>query len=288
MTLKTTSKQTIEDITLLQPTQTIVIPVANPNTAPPLLNIAEKLIQGDCGRIVVLFVVTGADRQQERKIAAFRSMMAEHDSSHNPISIELVTHRSTTVVDGILEIARQYDANMILLGLSYSIRGQVELGRIVESVAEQAPCDVGVYRSPRRSYIDRIVIPVGGSIASKVILKIGICLSEGFNFPCEALHIYSGTPEGEARTHVESLLMSIAGYERVDVNVVHGINEANSVLSWTNENDLMVIGFSERTPLEKWLYGDTAQRILDRARGPVLMVSRAIDDAEIQALAKRR
>ncbi|MBZ0292569.1 MAG: TIGR00341 family protein [Anaerolineae bacterium] len=279
---------TTETLKISHPIRTTIIPVANPDSAPPLLQIAETMGVEPGGHIVLLYVVTDDHEVNELKIAAFRTTVEEAGKKDHRFTFEVITHHAVTVVDGIIEIAYRYRAEKILLGLSYSIRGQVELGQVVETVAERAPCDVVVYRNPIQSNVERIVVPVGGSIASRVILQLGIRLAQGSGLPVEALHVYSNGPEWEARSHVESLLADIPGHELVTVNVIHGVKVADSVLSWSNENDMMVVGFSERSLLEKWLYGDTAQRILDRAMGPVLVVSRAIDDAEIQALARRR
>lgn len=267
-------------------TKTIVIPVANIDTAPMLIELADKLMQGEYGQLILLFVQS-PDVLDDTKQRDFQTLTEQEQFNAPNLSIKLEIVISDDIISSILDVAESYLADMILLGLSYSIRGQVELGRIVETVAERAPCDVAVFRAPYHTHIDRIVVPVGGSIASTIILKMGLTLSKGYALPCETLHIYSATPEREAYHHVEDLLSNIHGHEKVTINVEHGVNEANSVLSWTTNSDLMVIGFSQRHPIEKWLYGDTAQRILDRARGPVLMVARAIDDKKIQAHAKR-
>lgn len=267
-------------------TKTFVIPIANIDTAPQLVNLAQKLIQGEHGQLVLLSVQTNDVISSETR-TAFQEMIEQTSAESPNLSIKLELISSDDIIASILDTAEQYCADMILLGLSYSIRGQVELGRIVETVAERAPCDVAVFRAPNNTHIDRIVVPVGGSLASTIILRMGITLSKGYTLPCETLHIYSAIPEQEAYYHVKELLSSIHGHEKVKINIEHGVNEANSVLSWTTNSDLMVIGFSQRHAIEKWLYGDTAQRILDRARGPVLMVARAIDDKQIQAHAKR-
>lgn len=288
MTTLNTSSMLDSSETRLQAKQHYVIPVANPNTVLPLIKVATHLIDGTEGQITLLYVVKHHDLSTTSKISDLQEAVDMHHDDAQPYSLNLQIYQSDDVVKGILDVAEQHSATMILLGLSYSIRGQVELGRIVESVAERATCDVGVFRSPYQTEIDRIVIPVGGSLASRVILRIGMQLAKSNRVPCEALHIYSHGEEDEAHWHVSDLLATIPHDKKIKVNVVRGINEADGVLSWTSENDLLVIGFSERSPLQKWLYGDTAQRILDRARVPVLMVARAIDNAEIQARTKRR
>lgn len=288
MTLLNTRKLTTTAVVPTERRRTYIIPIARPETAQPLMNIAAALLQGQRGRIVLLFVVTDNDALAAHKIAELGAIVETAYHEARNCIIEPKIHRADSVVDGILEVAERNKADMILLGLSYAVRGQVELGPVVDGVVERAHCDVGVYRSPGYPMVERVVIPVGGSIASRVTLEIGDSLAQGLNLPCESLHVYSSGTSSDARGHMDDLLTIVPEPDRVGVNLVQGVNEANSVLSWATEYDLMVIGFSQRNPLHKWLYGDTAQRILDRARGPVLMVSRAMDNATVQALAKRR
>ncbi len=288
MTLLDTRKWSIPAEASAGRRHTIIIPIARPQTAQPLLNIAAGLLHGQRGRIVLLFIVTDHDALAAPKIAELGAIVETAYHEARQFSIEPKIHRADSVVEGILEMARKYRAEMILLGLSYAVRGQVELGPVVEGVIERASCDVAVYRRPIFPIIERVVVPVGGSIASRVILNIGVQLAQGFSLPCEALHVHNSGEEDDARRHMDDLIASLPDPANVRINLTPGINAANSVLSWATEYDLLVIGFSERNPLQKWLYGDTAQCILDRARGPVLMVSRSIDNAGIQALTKRR
>lgn len=288
MAIVSTNTTQPNEFATLKSTQTFIIPVANMDTAHSLLEVAARLLQLAKGHIILLYVVTDDDETIASKTAEFRMLIETSRHWTKQSHIELKLQYADSVVDGILDAAQQYDAEMILLGLNYSIRGQVELGPIVETVAERATCDVAVYRSSVHSNIGRIIVPVGGSRASRVILKIGNRLARSYGVPCQALHVFSNGRQSDAYRHVEKLMAMLDDSRHVTASVTQGVNEADAVLSWADENDLMVIGFSERNPMQKWLYGDTAQRLLDRARGPVLMIARAIDNAEIQALTRRR
>ncbi|QPC81260.1 TIGR00341 family protein [Phototrophicus methaneseepsis] len=271
--------QSNEPLSVIWTAQTTLIPVANPQIAPALIQLARRMMLNTGGHIIVLHIVPQDDEVTLAISPAYRAAVENVIDTDDRISAEFITHSAPTTEEGILEIATQFKVDLILLGLSYSVRGQVELGRVVETVAECAPCNVAVLRGHADADIDRVVVPVGGSIASKVILEMGIRLADGFNLPVEAQHIYSRGSERDARGHVADLLTRIPSGEKVPINVMRGIKVADSVLAATNENDMLIVGFSERTALEKWLYGNIPQRILDRARGPVLMVSRAIDDS---------
>ncbi|MCA9882214.1 MAG: TIGR00341 family protein [Anaerolineae bacterium] len=280
--------RTYDALSALSNTQKILIPVASPDTAPALASLAQRMMSDTGGTIVLLHVIAVTDDSGPLIVPAFRSVIDYLNRTSANVSTEFVTRRADNVVDGILEVATELKVGMILLGLSYSVRGQVELGSVVETVARRAPCDVMVSRSPINATIDRIVVPVGGSIASQVILEMGVRLSHGMKRPMEAVHIFSTSNEDDAHEHVEKLLMTIPDSDNVIIKTVRGISIADTVLEETRETDLMIVGFSERNSIERWLYGNIPQRILDRALGPVLMVSRAIDNPHIQSRAQKR
>lgn len=283
-----TQVHSVDAISALANTQRILIPVASPDTAPALASLAQRIMSDTGGTIILLHVIAVTDDSGPLIVPAFSTVLDYLNRSGGKVSTEFVTRRADSITEGILEVATELQVGMILLGLSYSVRGQVELGSVAETVAKRAPCDVMVSRSPINASIERIVVPVGGSIASQVILQMGVRLSQGIKRPMDAVHIYSSSHEDDARLHVKKLLHTIPHSEHVNVKAVRGINIADTVLEETTETDLLIVGFSERNTIERWLYGNIPQRILDRALGPVLMVSRAIDNPNIQSRAQRR
>lgn len=268
---------------------TIVVPLANPYTAPILLELASAIAGKDNGHILALVVTSGYGKEADDRVDQIYKIIRAVRKWEDTCEIELVKHPGMQVAAGILEIAQQYEANQILLGLSDPVRGQVELGDVAQAVTEHAPCDVLIYRDSDSPGFTRIVVPVGGSIASRVTVSMGVRLAKGTDRPCEALHVYTNhRPEWESRMRVEKMLASVRGYNIVQTKVVGGINEADTVLGNIGENDILVVGKSERSSLEKWLYGNTAQRLLDRAPGPVLLVARSQEHSADQAQNRRR
>ena len=267
---------------------TIVVPLANPFTAPVLLELASVIAGKESGQVVGLVVLTGDTRADEEHVSQIDRTIRAVRKWEDTCEIDLVTHRTVQVAEGILEIAEKYDASQILLGLTDPVRGQVELGDVAQAVIDAARCDVLVYRDSGSPGFTRIVVPVGGSVASRVTVNTGVRLAMGTDRPCEALHVYTNhRPEWESRLRVEQMLASVRGYNVVQTRVVGGLNEADTVLSNINENDILVVGKSERSSLERWLYGNTAQRLLDRAPGPVLLVARSREHSEDQSQQRR-
>lgn len=269
--------------------RTVVVPLANPFTAPVLLELAGAIAGKDHGKVIGAIVTDGYAPVNEVHVEQLDKIVRAIHKWDDTCEIELVTRRTASIVTGILEIAHEHNATQILLGLTDPVRGQVELGKVVEGVIDDAPCDVLVYRDSETPGFTRVVVPVGGSVASRVTVGIGVQLAKGTDRPCEVLHVYSGNrPEWESRARVEKMLSAVQGHNIAQTKVVPGLNEADSVLSHTGENDILVVGKSERSELERWLYGNTAQRLLDRAPGPVLLVAHSREHSADQRQAKRR
>ncbi|MBZ0302287.1 MAG: TIGR00341 family protein [Anaerolineae bacterium] len=268
---------------------TIVVPLANPFTAPVLLELATVLAGKEQGYVVGLLVLSEETPYPDDQISQMQNIIRAFRKWDDTCDIELITRRTPQIAEGIVAAAREFHARQILLGLTDPVRGYVELGRVVEAVIDEAPCDVLVYRDSDSPGFTRVVVPVGGSVASRVTVQIGLKLAQGTDRPCEVLHVYTNQrPEWESRARVERMLAAVRGHNIVQTKVLPGINEADSVLGYTNENDILVVGKSERSDLEKWLYGNTAQRLVDRATGPVLLVARSLEHSADQAAGHRR
>ena len=268
---------------------TIIVPLANPFTAPVLLELATAIAGKENGHVIALVTTERYESPNKMHVDQLNKIIRAFRRWDDTCDLNLVTRRTPDVATGILETAHEYDADQILLGLSDPVRGQVELGKVVEAVTMHAPCDVLVYRDSESPGFTRIVVPVGGSVASRVTVGIGVQLAKGADRPCDVLHIYAGNrPEWESRARVEEMLSAVRGHNIAQTKVIAGLNEADSVLAHTTENDMLVVGKSERSDLEKWLYGNTAQRLLDRAAGPVLLVARSHEHSEDQRLSRRR
>ena len=267
---------------------TILVPLANPHTAPVLLELATVIAGKETGHVIGLVVTSNFDVPSKELVDRFDKTIRAISRWDDTCEISLLTRRTASVTTGILEVAHEYEADQILLGLNDPVRGQVELGDVVEAIVEKAPCDVLVYRDSDSPGFTRVVVPVGGSVASRVTVAMGVRLAKGVDRACEVLHVYaSHRPEWESRMRVENMLTGVQGHNLVQTKIVPGLNETDSILANTDENDMLVVGKSERSDLEKWLYGNTAQRLLDRAPGPVLLVARSQKHSEDQAQGRR-
>lgn len=265
---------------------TVLVPVANPATAPLLLRLAATLVEPQEGRLIALFVPRRDTEADARTVEQITALIGELKQEGHPA--ELITHASTSVARGILDVAREENADLLVLGLRHPERGQVQLGSVVENIAAVAPCDMLIYRAARRPEFTRIVVPVEGGSHNRASCRMGILLGEAYGVPVEAIYVQeSYRPQWMGWGRIEQSLAGLPGCERVRRTLVTAQNPADGLLSRIDDNDLLIVGISEASPLERWLFGDFSQKILNQAPGPVILTRRAPQERPLGSLLNR-
>ncbi len=264
-----------------------LVPVANPETAEDLLRLATALVYPEDGRIIALTVALGDVEQAAKTLEQVQpivEMLVEEG-----YNIELESTESTSVARGILDTARESGSDLIILGIYQRQRGQVTLGTVVESVLDTAPCDVLIYRSGDNGDFSRIVLPIDPNFQSQAAARVGIRLAQRRQTKIEAMYVQpSGRSYYEGLAHIEATFAGVPGQNRVKRTVVTAQDPTDAVLVRTYEEDLIIVGFTERSEFERWMFGDLAKEILNQAEGPVIMVSRSLTNGKASERLGRR
>ncbi len=174
---------------------------------------------------------------------------------------------------------REENADLVVLGLNKPDHGQVIIGAIPESIAATAPCDVLIYRTGLVPEFKRIVVPANGTEHSRIATRVGIALGQGYEVPVEAMFVQdSGSEAWRGYGRLAAALADIPGAQRVKRTVVSAADPVRGILARVTEQDLLVLGYSKRSELQRWLYGDFSRELLNRAPGPVILTSRSDEE----------
>ncbi|GAB4571691.1 MAG: hypothetical protein Kow0077_09080 [Anaerolineae bacterium] len=272
----------VEDAGLPPVAERVLVPIANPATAEGLLRLALSLVD-DGGVVIAAYVsVHGSEprpaarEQLEAIIERLREEGAE---------ITLVTDLATSIARGILDIAQEHNADLIVLGVRGQQRGRVVLGPVVEAVARTAPCNVLVYRGMKPLYggegYRKVIVPVDGSDNSRLAMRIGLRFAHYARVPLNALYVQTNTRmrRWQALGMIEA---SLEGLDTGPVPIRKVIEHASDVVSGLirrgTESDLIVLGFSTQSSLDSWVFGDIPQRMLSRAKGPLILVKQNVSE----------
>lgn len=262
----------------------VLVPVSNPETAPGLLHLAWNLADRREGHVIALYVEQG---DTERDDDAMQEMAAVIEAEREQgIDVELMARSAPTIARGILDVAREQGVSLIVLGFQAGRQGKVTIGPVVEAVARTTPCDLIVFRGVRGHRLEledvsRIVMPLNGSDNARVAARVGVQLAEIYEAEPVAVYVEGDPhmPDWHGLGRIESSLTRLppARARAVRRTVVHARDMGYGVLSRLTPNDVLVVGFSERSPLDHWIFGNVVQRMLSQAPGSVIVVKQAID-----------
>ncbi|HVO68519.1 MAG TPA: DUF389 domain-containing protein, partial [Aggregatilineaceae bacterium] len=151
-------------------------------------------------------------------------------------------------------------------------------------MARTSPCDLVVYRSPSYSSdledIERVILPLDGSNNSKVAARLGLVLAEVYHAHPTAIYVQTEAtlPSWFGMARIEASLAGLGDSRHVLRQVVRANDVVSGIVARCERSDLIVLGYSERSSLDRWIFGDVARRMLEQAPGPVILAKRAIQE----------
>lgn len=265
---------------------TVVVPLANPETAADLLAIALAFCE--LGGNVVAATIASDDAEAEAAAdinETLQEIIEEADHDHPDHDIELVTRSATSVARGIVELAREENAGLIVLGVGPPTQGGMApsgppLGRIAEAVVDIAPCDVVVLRPGAESEhiadLRRVVVAVDGGDTGRTAARTGVVLAEGLGLAVDVVHVQdSGRPRWDGLAVLAQSLDGVDGRERCRTRLLQGADTTGVLVASTEPTDLLVVGLHPGdSGLRSWLFGSIASGLVRDSSAPVLVVAR--------------
>lgn len=275
----------------------IVAPVANPQTAPHLLRFAASLAHPTKGKVFAVFINNPDSPYQD---AAEKIERICTNLKKDELPIEYVAITSQAVARGIMDVARERNADLLILGFRAPKDGKVVLGDVTESIARVATQDLIVHRSTSDS-IERIVVPATTLGGTRLAMIHALHLAQVYDKPVVALFVndhsslhYQNPEETDPfwlqRSRIYDAIHSLPGTQAVKTEVVDATDLVTGVQGFTDEHDLIVYTVSNRQTdgLEKWVFGPTAQRLLRLTPGSLALVKRPAESPSLlQRLADR-
>jgi uncharacterized hydrophobic protein (TIGR00271 family) len=251
----------------------VVVPVANPKNAPRMLQIASAMTAPDSGKVIALLVTLGDAEREAKSLEELQPVIDVLVEAGHPVTLR--TEHATSIARGILDAVREEGADLLVLGVKHPVRGQVVLGPIAENVATTALCDVLIYRAAQKEEVNRVVAWANGSEAARVACHVGMLLGEAQSTPVEGIYVLSNNRSyWNSLGRIDQSLADLPKNFRVKRTVVTARDLASGLIARLNEDDLLVVGFSRRSELERWLYGDFARELLNHAPGSVILTTR--------------
>jgi uncharacterized hydrophobic protein (TIGR00271 family) len=196
--------------------------------------------------------------------------------------VEMVTHSSKNVGSAILNAAREYNPDLLLLGTRGPNRhGRYLLGRVLDPVVQGASCDIVVQREEIAPEIKRILIPAAGGPNAPYALKLARRLApEAQIVTMYVAEERLGQAEvfiGEARLRMMTEQLSPEDRAAVETKVRQAATPLAGILEEATEGyDLLLLGARDNGLIDRFLFGDIPQVSLDQSPIPIMVVRRRL------------
>jgi amino acid transporter len=263
----------------------VLVPVANPASAPALVAVARALAPPDVGRVLLLSVVRHSGATADHA-AIDRAVTAAQEVLQQALTRSLQAGQAPEALmtvapapwDEIVRVADSYRCESLLLGLHTLEESAVE-GAPWERLLNDVAADVSILRAPpgwRLSTARRVLVPIGGKGAQDQLrARLLGSLCRTAERELTFLQVLGSAAAESAVQEARRTLGRLADLEsptapRIVVersgNVVEAIGEQ------ADEHDLLILGLP-RVRGRK-LLGELAVHVARRARCATIMLSR--------------
>ncbi len=274
----------------------LLVPLANPETADRLLDSAIDIARARSMRIVVLHVVevppqlplSDGDSLLDDDGAEKRLLEDAVDRIGDAgVAVDSRIRYARDVATGIVGAVDDHDAETLLAGWrGRPRRRDIVLGSFLDRILGGAPCDVIVKRIRRVSRdIDSILVPVSeGPHAELAVDTAGRIASER-NASVRLLYVIDSDASDSAEAEAETLLADRASRlegSAVDVesSVLQSDHVAGAITDETAHHDLTVLGATRDPFLRRKLVGSVAEGVGRSASSSVMLARKAETEAK--------
>jgi len=261
----------------------VLVPVANPATAVPLMEIANAIRMPNLGRVLLVSVIRPpessstdlATKQVEDAQSILQNMLITSFASG--ISADVLTAVAKDPWEEISRVARRYRCESLLLG--YSRLDEKVVSTQLENLVGQLPCDVVVLHTPTDwllSGVKKVLVPVGGRSQHEQLRGrlLGSLLRAGVS----TITFLRVVPEHLSESNLRSVKREVRQFLGAEVSgtfeveVVRSSAVVDTILEHAGPCDLMLMGLQKHSRDQK-VFGPVSLEIVRRAKCGVLFLS---------------
>jgi len=268
----------------------ILIPVANPLTAQELVRLGASLMERRAGSLTVLGIVEvpeGTPLSGGATLArhARRLLQRVQDYAPDGVVIHPVVRIGRRAAEGILEAAREMDADLIVFGWGGRPAAPRDGGgsspvfsTTIDEVVRDPPCDIAVVKQGGSGELKRILVPIRGGPHAELALHFADALARHNDGRVVALHLLpAGTAQGIRAQSERALSRFIRqhAHGQVEPEVREAGNVRTAILREAESADAVVMGASAgpgASAGETFLFGALPEAIVAGATGTVIIV----------------
>lgn len=290
---------------------TIIAGFSASGHGPAPLHLATQIARSTGERIVAAAIVESPSPRKPEMFEveylnyvgeqAQQSLQAMVDQLPDDLDVQQIVHQASSVPAGLVELATQVNADIVVVGSSSSgALGRIALGSVTDRLVHTAALPVAI--APRgypaqSGRIERLTVAYGGRADQVGLVATSAELADRWSarlrvasFTVRPVTMFSGAIETSAEdlvveqwarsaqegiaAQLETVRSGLAGH---DAEVVIGAGatwrDAVEAIEW-GAGDILVLGSGAAGPVAQVFLGSAAAKILRHAPVPTLIVPR--------------
>ncbi len=280
-------KEILHEEVLVSHDYSVLVPVANHDQARILGQIGAVLAADQGGEVLALNVVRVPRQLDLAQGRLFLKEGREHleeviqQARAYEVPVHTIIRLGRNVAKAVRMTAHENASDLLVLGWpGYTNTSGKLFGSVIDPIVDNPPTDVVVTRYRRWRPLRKILVPVSGGLNSRRAVKLAATMARAAkNGPIDitVLHVLPLHASARARARGgRALADSVEGieFDRFELRMVEGPNEADTILAQSEGYDLIVIGASEEPLFKNFLVGRLPERIARAAEVTVMMVKR--------------
>jgi uncharacterized hydrophobic protein (TIGR00271 family) len=264
---------------------TVLVGIANPETAPDLIRAGAALSRSRQGRMLVLRVISFPDQvpqhlqrqAAQEQLQDLNQIVQQASIDHGPV--EMLVRLARNPIDGILATSQEERADLIVLGWEgESYQSHFDLGPLIDPVVRAAACNVVVVRGHLPERPKSILVPTAGSPNTLAAMKLAQDMVDSEQGRVVALNlvqeVFSPTTMDEAEGRLRTMVLGLGGMPPVEPLVLATDDVKTGILSEAQNFDVLMLGASRGGALDQTIFGGLPVEVARETPRPALLVKR--------------
>lgn len=263
---------------------TVVVGLANPATAPSLLQTGAAIARARQARLVLLQVVSATEREPEgqRLEVAEQQRYLEtlvQETKVTGVAVTSMARPASSPAEGLLQAVHDVKADLLLLGWTREQReAAADVDPVLDPVIRTAPCDVAVMHGTLPEVTETALVPVAGGRHARTALELAQNLVDPVSGRVIAVHYLRGEPSSRRELRAKALLQdavdSLATAENIETKVVWVDDLQEAMLQQAAEHDLLVLGASNKGILDEAMFAGLPVEVAQMHPGVTILARR--------------
>jgi uncharacterized hydrophobic protein (TIGR00271 family) len=265
----------------------------------PLLSLACALARHQGGHVTLLHVAPAGGRPAWLQVGTGPAHTTDLPDTCNGVQVDVEVCQGDDAAPAILHWIGTEEPDLLILGWRGNRGGgRYLLGSTLDPVVQRAPCDVAVVRAEGGKQaldldvtrIERVLVPAAGGPNAGLAVDLALILSADVQVTvvniARSAQGRVGLSLSEER--LEEILEPWADEPRVVGKVVQGDSIIQAILAEAARGyDLVMIGASQESYLDRVLFGNIPQTVAARSPVPSVVIRRATPGARVGSLLRR-